>query len=265
MVKHLRVVVGVVLGVGLLLAGCQREEQTKSRPVLRVLCGSSMSGPVQEIGQAFAQEWKAEVVYDLGGSETLLPKVEAGAVADVFVCHDPFEQKVKEAGKWAGTAVVGELRPVLLVRKGNPKGIGSLEDLARADLKLGIGDPRYSTCGELFVKKLQEKGIEAKVMERVVLQGRTHAEIANGIILGPLDAVVVWNFVAELYKEKLDLVETGDRYESMRVTVLGLAQSPAPELRDAFLEVCRSQRVREIFERHGYGGVAVGPTTRAGR
>jgi DNA-nicking Smr family endonuclease len=49
------------------------------------------------------------------------------------------------------------------------------------------------------------------------------------------------------------VVPTDDRYEDVRVTVVGLTQSPNPALRDAFLEMCRSQNVREVFVRHGYG------------
>jgi len=95
------------------------------------------------------------------------------------------------------------LRPALLVRPGNPRGIRSINDLARPGLKIGIGDPRYSTCGEMFVQLLEQKGLREKVMANVALPARTHAEIAKGLILGPLDAVVVWDFAAALQKDRL--------------------------------------------------------------
>ena len=242
-------------GLCLMLAagGCNRRPSPSQAPAeLRILCGSSMSEPVQEIGRVFAERRKAQVVYDMGGSETLLPRVLAGATADVFVCHDPFEQKVKDAGKWAGSAVVGVLRPVVMVRPGNPREIRSIEDLAKLDVQIGIGDPAYSTCGQMFVAMLDKKSLRQGVMQRVKLQGRTHVEIANGAIAGPLDAVVVWNYVAVLYKGKLEVVETGEQYEDVRVTVVGLSQSANPALRDAFLEMCRSAEVRETFARNGY-------------
>jgi ABC-type molybdate transport system substrate-binding protein len=188
----------------------------------------------------------------MGGSETLLPRILAGTDADIFVCHDPFEQKVKDAGKWAGSAMVGVLRPVVMVRPGNPRGVRSIEDLAKLDVTIGIGDPQYSTCGQMFVAMLDKKGLRQGVMQHVKLQARTHVEIANGAIAGPLDAVVVWNYVAVLYKGKLEVVETGEQYDDVRVTVIGLNQSANPALRDAFLEMCRSSAVRETFARSGY-------------
>jgi molybdate transport system substrate-binding protein len=176
----------------------------------------------------------------------------AGAQADIFVCHDPFEQKVKDAGFWAGSAQVGVLKPVLAVRPGNPQHLKSVNDLTNQHLKLGIGDPRYSTCGELFVKLLEQKGLKDKVMSQVALQGRTHAEIANGLVLGPLDAVIVWNYIARLYSNKVEVVPSTDEYPTAAVTMVGLRQSGNTKARDAFLEFCRGAQVQQVFQEHGY-------------
>jgi molybdate transport system substrate-binding protein len=144
---------------------------------------------------------------------------------------------------------------VLLVRPGNPQAIQSIADLARPGLKIGIGDPRYSTCGEMFVQYLDQKGLREKVMANVALQARAHTEIANGMIAGPLDAIVVWNFVAELYKGKVQLVADDATYPPIRITILGLTQSPNPAICNAFLETCRTPAVGETFLRHGYSPI----------
>ena len=69
-------------------------------------------------------------------------------------------------------------------------------------------------------------------MKNVALQARSHAEVANGLVVGPLDAVVVWNFVVGLYPGKLEVVPTGAAYPATRVTLLGLTSSEHPALRD---------------------------------
>jgi molybdate transport system substrate-binding protein len=74
-----------------LVTGCSRETKSAKRSAeLRVLCGSSMATPAQVVGELFRTNHQVEVTFDLGGSETLLPKVQAGAPADIFICHDPF-------------------------------------------------------------------------------------------------------------------------------------------------------------------------------
>ena len=149
------------------------------------------------------------------------------------------------------------MRPVVLVRPGNPRGVRRLSDLAAAGLKLGIGDPRYSTCGELFVEALRRQRLDDAVLSNVVLQARGHAEVANGLVLGPLDAVVVWNFVARLYQDKVELAPVPVECPTARVTVLGLVNSPNPAGRDAFLELCATPAARSLFERHGYGAAPI--------
>lgn len=235
------------------LAGCGKTDAPQaSTDTLRVLCGNSMSAPVEELGKLFAEQNGVKIEYDLGGSETLLPKILAGARADIFVCHDPFEDKLKAAKRWTSSAVVGYLEPALAVHPGNPKGIKSLADLGKPGLKIGIGDPRYSTCGELFVKALRDQNLYDPVMKNVALQGRSHSEIANGLIVGPLDAVVVWNFVIPMNSGKLEIVPTGIKYPVTRITIAGLTSSENPKQRDAYLEWCRQPAVQEIFGRHGY-------------
>lgn len=230
---------------------------------LRVLCGSSMAAPIQELGQEFGRVHGVTVEFDLGGSETLLPKILAGVPADIYVCHDPFEAKVREAGRLAGCVTVGHLEPVLAVRPGNPLGIRSVDDLLRAGLRIGMGDPRYSTCGELFVRALQQRGIHDAVMRQVVLQARSITDVANGLVVGPLDAAVLWNFSAVLYSGKLERVSAPLGYPEVRVTVVGLAGSPHPQWRDAFLHWCERPEARAVFRKHGYTRLPGNPAQEA--
>jgi len=251
--RHVLLTFAVAAGLGILGAGCGKSPTPRPPEAkLRVLCGSSMAAPFQELAKQFTAARQVQIEFDLGGSETLLPRILTGVRADLFVCHDPFEEKLKAAGRWTSTAVVGYLEPVLAVRPGNPRNIRRLEDLAQPGLKIGIGDQRYSTCGELFVNALRERAQYDGVMKNVTLQARSHAEVANGLVVGPLDAVVVWNFVVGLYAGKLEVVPTGVAYPATRVTVLGLTSSDNPVLRDTFLDWCRQPVVQETFRRHGY-------------
>lgn len=242
-----------VLMILALCAGCRdRAAGPAARPTLRVLCGSSMSAPVQQLAREFAATNDVEIALDTGGSETLLPKILAGAPADIYVCHDPFEAKVKDANLLAGSVEVARLLPILAVPAGNPGAIRSVDDLRRAGLKIGIGDPRYSTCGEMFVEALRKRGLLDAVMKQVVLQSRSTTDVANGLVVGSLDAGIIWNFNKVLYTGKLDVVETDLEFPDVRVTVVGLARSPQPLWRDAFLQWCSRPEARDLFRQNGY-------------
>jgi molybdate transport system substrate-binding protein len=230
--------------------GCGQHEPDNR---IHVLCGTSMALPMKEIADAFTKAKGVVVEFDLGGSETLLPKVLVGSPGDVYVCHDPFEAKVREAGKESDAVVTGWLCPIVVTTLGNPKSVRDWDDLAKPGLRLGIGDPRYSTCGEMFVAELRRRGLEEKVMRNVVVQARTHGELALAVTTGALDAAAVWNFVAPEYQGKLEQTAISAEYPEVRVTVIGLSASAAPVLRDEFLQWCRRPESLALFVKHGYG------------
>lgn len=232
-----------------LAAGCGKPAEATR---LRVLCGNSMAKPMQEIAKAFEKQSGVAVEFDLGGSETLLPKVLIGDPGDAYVCHDPFEGKVREAKKCSDTVVPGWLCPIVVVAPGNPKHVADWNDLRQPGLRLGIGDPRYSTCGEMFVAELRRRGLEADVMRNVTVQARSHSELALGVTMGSLDAAAVWNFVAPEYKGKIEKTPIAAEYPEVRVTLLGLTGSSSPELRDRFLAFCRTPESLAQFAKHGY-------------
>jgi molybdate transport system substrate-binding protein len=241
----------VYLGMAMaaLLAGCGKSESPRR---LRVLCGSSMAQPMRKIAEGFKTAHGIVVEFDLGGSETLLPRVLVGSAGDVYVCHDPFEAKVREAGKASESVVTGWLCPIVVAAVGNPRDIRNWDDLAKPGLRLGIGDPRYSTCGEMFAAELRRRGIEEKVMRNVVVQARSHSELALAVTTGALDAAAVWNFVAPEYRGKLEQTAISATYPEVRVTVIGLNTSAEPELRDEFLKWCRRPESLALFAEHGY-------------
>lgn len=231
------------------LAGCG---QTESGRRVRVLCGTSMAQPMKRIADAFREAKSIDVEFDLGGSETLLPKVRAGVAADIFVCHDPFEEKVREGGQGTDSVVVGWLQPIVVTAPGNPKAIKDWGDLGRKGIRLGVGDPRYSTCGEIFAAELRRRRIESAVMQNVVVEARNHTDLALAVIAGSLDAAAVWNFVVPQYAGKLEQAPLAGDYPEVRVTVIGLKNSPQPRLRDQLLDWCRRPESMERFAEGGY-------------
>ncbi|MFZ5829531.1 MAG: extracellular solute-binding protein [Planctomycetota bacterium] len=235
-------------------AGQTADDSTQQPAAARmmVLCGSSMVAPVKELGESFAEGKDLTIEYDLGGSETLLPKVQTGIEADIFVCHDPFQEKVSEAGQLAGSVTVGYLAPIVVVAKGNPANIKTWEDLTRDGVRLGIGDPRYSTCGEMFVAEIKRRGNEEAVMKNVVLQARGHADLATALATKNIDAAVVWNFIDHEFADKLEKAPIHGEYDDVKVTILGLKNSAHPELRDEYLKWCERPETQQLFAKHGY-------------
>ncbi|MDQ1257386.1 MAG: molybdate transport system substrate-binding protein [Candidatus Hydrogenedentes bacterium] len=221
---------------------------------VHVLCGSSMAEPVGKIAAAFERDTAIGVELTLGGCETLFPQVELGAPADVFVGHAPFADQLTEKGlRESRLVALGALRPVLVVAKGNPKNIRSLQDLGREGVRAGLPDARYSTCGEMFEKGAGDAGLLSAIQARTVYTSRAHQELATALITGNLDAVIVWNFIAAMHKDAMDEVPMEISFPSASVFATALKKTSNPEGTAKFLDYLERADSRAVFQDMGYG------------
>ena len=237
--------------VGLVAAsGCPKKAPDKP---LTVLCGGSFRPPLEELVETYRTEKKALIEVSFGQSEDLLPQVKLGSAGDVFVTHDPFLDYTKEAGKLADSAHVGFVAPVLVVSKGNPAGVESIEDLAKPGVKVALPNPEYSTCGEMLVALLEKKGIREQVEANAGgAVFRSHSETGNALKLGTREAGVMWNGTAHTFLDDIDVVPTEYEYdEVIKVWVMGLSDSEQPEKVADFVAFCR-EKGTEVFAKHGY-------------
>ena len=220
---------------------------------LIVLAGNSFIPPTEELIAKLTEKTGIKATYTTGGSEDLLPHVKAKQRGDIFITHDPYLDYTKEAGALASDVPVGFVAPVLAVQKGNPKKIQSLGDLAKPGIKVALSDPKYSTCGEMVRDLLKKKGLYEQVMKNVENRlTKGHSNLGNLLKAQTVDAVIMWNGVANTFKEHLDLVKTPYEYdEEIRVHVMGLSYSKQPEAVAKFIELTR-QEGEKIFAKHGY-------------
>jgi len=237
-----------------LIPGCSKKvTEDKRNEELVVLCGSSFVPPMEEMVKQFTATTGVAVVITVAGSEDFLPLVKAGQQGDVLVTHHPYEDYVRQAGALADQTQVGFVAPVLAVQKGNPKGLRTLHDLTRPGLRVALSNPQYSTCGDMVFKLLDKKGIKDAVMMNV--QNRLtkgHANLGTLIKTDAVDAVIMWNGVANTFSHSLDVVPTPYEYDTqIGVYIIGLGYSRHPKLVKQFVDFCRTKGSR-IFARHGY-------------
>jgi molybdate transport system substrate-binding protein len=248
-------IVPVVLSIGSLVnAGCgERAKAPPQKKELVVLCGSSFVPPADKLIEQFKAKTGADVVTSAAGSEDFLPLVKAGKKGDILITHDPYLDQVKEAKAWLDNAEVGFVAPVLAVAKGNPKGVKSIKDLTMEGLRVGLTDPQYSTCGEMVYKLLDKKGIKDAVLKNVGNRlTKGHSNLGTLLQTGAVDAVIMWNGVADTFKQHLDVVPTPYEYDTtIRVHVIGLSYSRHPELVKEFVSFAR-QHGKAVFASYGY-------------
>jgi len=203
---------GLLSGVtvlALMVLSCAGKPKVPREVLL--LCGGSMRAGLEAAVAAFVKERPdIPVLSNYAGSGELIAQLEQTGKGDIYVCHDPFMDWAARKGIVAEYFTAARLRPVIAVPKGNPKAIGSLHDLARPGLRLGIGDDRYSTSGIIMAEALKKAPYGDSVKANVVMNSKNHQERASGVALGSLDATVIWNAVAAAFADKLQTVDIPD-------------------------------------------------------
>ena len=238
----------VVVATWALLTGCGKKETDSESGELMVLCGSSFIEPMEKLCAEFTAETGIKTATSVGGSEDLLPHVKLKVKGDIYVTHDPFLDLTRDANALGDHVHVGFVAPVLAVQKGNPKGITSIDDLTKPNLKVALTDPQYSTAGELVFALLEKKGIKDDVLKNVENRlTRGHGDLGTFLKTQTVDAVIMWNGVAHTFRDSLEVVKTPYEYDQeIRVHIMGLSYTKQGEAAKQFMEFAKL-RGQEIF------------------
>jgi sulfate transport system substrate-binding protein len=161
----------------------------------------------KEIFPAFSAKWKAEHGVDVrftssfAGSETVTNQIISGVKAQVAILSiDRDAERLKQAGvvtsDWHSLpqkGIVNKTPFVILVRKGNPKGIHDFDDLAKPGIKVIHPDPDSSggaqwsilaIYGSELLKSEKQSGEPDRARALQTLQAIWRNVIAAGVTPG---------------------------------------------------------------------------------
>lgn len=234
-----------------------RQQTTAGAQELLVYCAAGMSKPMEEIAAAYEREYGVRIQLQFGGSGTLLSNIKVSGTGDIFFAAD--NSYIEAARKDALIDEVMDavqMSPVIAVPKGNPKGIHTLEDLARKDLRICLANPEAASIGRLTQEFLAKKGlweaIEANVMASGVFKPTVN-DIANDLKIGSADAGILWNAVTAQYPELEDVAIPGADHlmQTASLALLKTAKNPTAALR--FMRYATAMdRGLPIFEKHRF-------------
>ncbi len=224
---------------------------------LFIYCGSGIRPAMEDLRAEFTAKTGIPVQVAYAGSGCLLSMLTFARSGDLYM---PGEQEYVDQAKRDGfvteDATAAYFVAVVLVAKGNPKNIRSLADLARSDVRVGIGNPSSVACGLVARKILQKAGVWDEVYANVKRQGActaTAMELSNALVLGAVDAVVNWDAVAYSVRDKVDiLVIPAEQNVQVPIPLGTLAWSKHQDEAARFVQFVLSEAGRQHFTRHGY-------------
>ena len=235
----------IALAVRLFRAPVAPEEA----PIL-VYCAAGLRIPVDAVQKAYGG--KVELQY--AGSNTLLSNAEVSGKGDLFIAADDSYLKLaRDKGLAVESLPIARQSPVLAVAKGNPKKIGTIADLLRAEVKVVQANPDAAAIGKLVRGKLEKTGQWAALKEKTLVFKPTVNEVANDLKLGTADAGFVWDATVKQYPEleQVDLPEVRGLTAEASVLVLRSSANPTSALRFARFLAAKDKGQAE-FAKSGY-------------
>jgi molybdenum ABC transporter molybdate-binding protein len=219
-----------------------------SGPLL-VYCAAGLRVPVE----ATVKSYKGEIQLQFGGSQTLLANAEMTKKGDLYIpADDSYLALARSKNLIAETIPLARMTPVLAVAKGNPKGVHSLDDLLKADVRLAQANPDAAAVGKLVRGALEKQGRWEALKKKTIVFKPTVNDVANDLKLGSADAAFVWDTTVRQYPEleRVGGVDLGVQ-GSVSVCVLKSAASPTAALRFARFLAARDRGLQE-FAKDGF-------------
>jgi molybdate transport system substrate-binding protein len=167
---------------------------------LLVYCAAGLKPPVEQLAHAFEAECGVPVELQYGGSGTLLSNLRVTQRGDLFIAADEsYLELARSNGVVTRTWPIGQMQMVVAVRRGNPKLVRSLADLLRPEVSVALANPEAAAVGKLLRELLEPTGDWAALEHRAKVFKPTVSDVANDIVLGAVDAGVVWDATVRLY------------------------------------------------------------------
>jgi molybdate transport system substrate-binding protein len=162
--------------------------------------------------------------------------------------------EAKQAIDPATINTVAYMVPVIAVRKGNPKGIGVLNDLTKEGVRLAITRPETTLLGQYAPEIFRAAGLEGTIMQNVVTYASDPNNLLTILMLGQVDAGIIWHFYGTMASDKIETIFI----DPAQLTGLGKMQiaittySSDTQRARQFVGFATSAEGKSIFKRCGY-------------
>ncbi len=244
----------------------------KDQPALVLMAGAMLKPGIDDLVKAFGAREGVTVntIYAGCGIHVAQMKAMKKAAATpashfpdaYFSCDVSFMTQVQ---KWFdASTIISRNDMVLVVPKGNPAGVKSIEDLTRPDLRVGLAHPVNSALGALTDDLLKKLKLHDKVYDPARKHPVVHSDaghvLVNQMRAGALDLLVVYrsNVLSnpDNAEKYLDVIEM-NLPEAVAIQPYAVARdSQHRQLMRRLLEAILAPSSKQQFIRSGFQWIA---------
>lgn len=226
------------------------------KPSLFIYSGAGLKKPMEDIATEFKKNHDVEIVFNYAGSGQLMTQLMTTKKGDLFIVGSDVAYGVaKEKGLVEEAYEIAHHTPAIVVLKGNPKNIQSLQDLTKEGVKVIFGDEKASAIGKT-IQEIIKKNNLPKINDNRVSTANTVNEMVVQMTLGAADAMIAT--IDSVYNNpKVEIINI-DPKENIDQIVTGgiITTTENPELSKAFMDFASSKEGKAIFAQYGFAPVS---------
>jgi molybdate transport system substrate-binding protein len=238
----------------ILFSACWRPH-SPSKVVVFAAAGARPA--IDEICWEFKGQYAITVETIYGGGGEVLSKMMLAKSGDIYVAPEQrfMETAIeKQAIDPATMQTVAYMVPVIAVKKGNPKGIGALADLANQGVRVAITRPETTLLGQYAPEIFRTAGLEEAIMQNVVTYASDPNNLLTMLMMGQVDAGIIWHFYGTMASDKIEtiFIAPGQLTGIGKMQVAVSAYSSDAKRARQFVDFAKSAEGKAIFKRCGY-------------
>ncbi len=217
-------------------------------------CGAGLRPAAEALVAEFKKETGITVKCDYAGSEILLSKIKVGKKGDLFMPGDKhYVDQVEDIKMLDSRQRASYFIPVIMVKKGNPKGIKTLKDLTNEEVAVALGSPDACAIGRKSMKIFAKNNISTDDMN-VKTHALTVTDLGTQIkMVEHVDAVIVWDATAALFPDSGEAVHIPNDQNIISTVEIGaLSCSENLDAARRFLKFVGSEKGQKAFRDNNY-------------
>ncbi|MEI7728718.1 MAG: substrate-binding domain-containing protein [Verrucomicrobiota bacterium] len=220
-------------------------------PQITLFSGAMLRPGVEQTLKDFEQREGVRINTIYNGCGILTSQMRAGQRPDAyFACDTSFMKSVQDL--YHDSVTISENEILIIVPKGNPQKIQTVEDLTKPGLRLGLAHPEKSAMGALTKNMLVAMGRYEAVCRNLKLDSPTGDFLINQLRTGSLDAIIACRSNAQNVREHVEVIRI-DHPLATAVQPYGVAKSTQyQQLMTRLLEMIESPASSNRFTGAGF-------------
>ena len=221
---------------------------------LQVYSAGAVASPLRDAITIFEKKFRVSCSFKVGKPSDLLAEIARSKQGDFISCGAEYildEAEDQGLTTKGSRKSLGFRRSVLIVPVGNPRNIGSLEDLCRENVRIGIA---VDGCLKGIWDDIASKaGLTDQIRRNITHHADACGSLMSLIHSDRVDVIFGWNAFQGVWPDTCEVIELPKDLQVFRSTVAAVVSySKNVELSKKLINFLTSDEARKIYADCGW-------------